>query len=96
MTNLVAIITAYCACTHCCGPHATGLTSSGTPPKQGVTVAGPRRYAKGTRIVIEGVGERIVEDRTAKRFDGRFDVYFVNHADARKFGIRTNTVTIKL
>jgi 3D (Asp-Asp-Asp) domain-containing protein len=37
----------------------------------------------------------IVQDRLAKRYDSRFDIYFNKHSDAKKFGIRTNqTVTI--
>lgn len=95
MTNvIVAVITAYCACTKCCGSNAVGLTASGKPPVQGVTVAGPRNLPFGTVVYIEGVGRRVVQDRTARRYDGRFDVYFTKHADAVRFGIRTNRVWI--
>jgi 3D (Asp-Asp-Asp) domain-containing protein len=88
------IITAYCACTICCGPRATGLAANGKPPVEGITVAGPRRLPLGTKVWIDGVGNRIVQDRLAKRYDNRFDVYFKRHDDAKRFGIRTLKVRI--
>lgn len=88
-----AIITAYCACTICCGPKATGLAANGRAPVQGVTVAGPRALPLGTRVVING-HTYIVTDRTARRYDGRFDIFFKSHDAARRFGIRTNQVEI--
>ena len=91
LTN--AIITAYCACTICCGPKATGLAANGRPPVQGITVAGPRSLALGTRVRIDG-HTYVVNDRTARRYDGRFDIYFKSHDAARRFGIRTNQVEI--
>jgi len=44
-----------------------------------------------TEIYIEGIGERVVQDKPAgwiiKRYDGRIlDLYFENHADAWNFG----------
>ena len=91
LTN--AIITAYCACTICCGPKATGLAANGRPPIQGITVAGPRALPLGTKVRI---GDRIytITDRTARRYDGRYDIFFKSHAAARRFGIRTNIVEI--
>ena len=86
-TNVVTV-TAYCACKECCGPLATGITASGKKPRQGTTAAGPRALPIGTKVWIEGVGKRIVQDRTAQRYDGRFDVYFRRHKDAKAFGIR--------
>lgn len=94
-TNVVATVTAYCSCVKCCGQWSGGPTASGAMPRQGVTVAGPRALKLGTKVFIEGVGERTVQDRLAKRFDSRFDVYFTNHAEALRFGKRTLNVTIK-
>ncbi|OQB95239.1 MAG: hypothetical protein BWX84_00020 [Verrucomicrobia bacterium ADurb.Bin118] len=91
-TNLV--ITAYCACKLCCGPNACGLAANGKPPVEGVTCAGPRRVPLGTKIHIEGIGTRIVTDRLAKRFDNRIDIYFNDHAAAKKFGVRRAVVWI--
>lgn len=93
-TNIItAVITAYCACTTCCGPNAKGITAIGRVPAQGRTIAASRSIPLGSNILINGK-RYIVEDRLAKRFDKRFDIYFTKHSDARKFGIRTNTVTI--
>lgn len=93
-TNIItAVLTAYCACRTCCGPHATGLTAAGTRPIEGRTVALPRRLPLGSRVVIGG-HTYVGEDRTARRFDGRIDVFFADHQAARRFGIRTNNVTI--
>ena len=91
LTNV--IITAYCICKLCCGPHATGLTASGSKPVQGITIAGPRNVQLGTRVVING-HTYVVQDRTARRFDGQWDIYLRSHKDAVKFGIKKGTVWI--
>lgn len=89
-------VTAYCHCAKCCGKWAaTGRTASGTKPAAGVTVAAPRRLPFGTKLVIPGLGERVVQDRLARRFDDRIDVYFSNHNQALKWGIKRLEVTIK-
>ena len=82
-----ATITAYCACTICCGKNAKGITAAGTRPMQGRTVAAPRNVPLGTKVLIDGK-PFTVEDRTARRFDGRWDIYFERHQDALKFGKR--------
>ena len=73
-----ATLTAYCPCVHCCGvkskPADTGITAAGTRAKQGRTIAAPRSVPLGTKVKVEGLdGVYTVEDRTAKRFDGRWD-----------------------
>ena len=89
-------VTAYCACKRCCGKHAAkGITASGLVPVEGRTVAAARSIPLGTRIHIEGVGWRVVEDRTARRYDGRVDVYFKKHNDALQFGKRKLQITIQ-
>lgn len=95
MTNtLTLIITAYCACQICCGPHADGITASGRPPVEGRTAAF-NGLPFGTPIWIPGVGHRVIEDRMASRWGNtRLDIYFRSHRDAQQFGIRTNTITI--
>lgn len=87
-------VTAYCGCAKCCGK-AGQPTASGKMPVQGVTVAAPRAIKLGTKVLIEGVGERIVQDRLAKRYDHRIDVFFNSHKEALKFGKRKLNVTIK-
>lgn len=86
-------ISGYCHCTVCCGPAATGLTAMGRTPSRDRTVAAPRHIPLGSTIIMAG-RRYVAEDRTAKRFDGRFDIYFSNHQAAKRFGRQTNTVTI--
>lgn len=93
ITNL--IVTAYCQCVICCGPNAHGITADGHKPVQGVTVAASRSIPFGTHIVID---KHIytVQDRLAKRYDNRVDIYFNNHKDALRFGKQKKQVEIKL
>lgn len=88
-------VTAYCACVNCCGKWAGGPTASGKLPVEGVTVAGPRALKLGTRVHIQGVGDRVVQDRLARKYDQRFDVFFRDHQTALRFGKRQLTVIIK-
>ena len=84
-----ATITAYCACPICCGKGAKGITAAGTRPVQGRTIAAPRSVPLGAKVRVQGLpGVFTVEDRTARRFDGRWDVYFERHQDAKNFGKR--------
>ena len=92
-TNVIlATITAYCHCTHCCSK-ATGLNAAGKSPIQGLSIAAPRSIPLGSHIHI-GTRRYIADDRLAKRYTNRFDIYFAQHTEALRFGIRTNTVTI--
>jgi 3D (Asp-Asp-Asp) domain-containing protein len=90
---MTTIITAYCSCVICCGPHASGLDASGKVPIEGKTVAGPRRYKLGTKVLIDGKPYTIT-DRTAIRYDGRFDIYIKDHKRALKFGKKQLEVKI--
>lgn len=91
LTN--AIVTAWCACSLCCGPLAPRPTASGLWPRAGRTVAGPRSVPLGTPVIIAG-RRYVVEDRTARRYDGRFDIYFDTHKEALRFGKQRHNVTI--
>ena len=86
-------VTAYCPCARCCGK-ANQPTASGKMPTAGVTVAGPRRVPFGTVVEIEGVGRRVVQDRLAKRFDNRWDVFMPSHKAALIFGTRELKITV--
>lgn len=90
----VYTVTAFCACKKCCGPNAKGITASGKPVVEGVTIAAPRSIPFGTKLYIEGVGIRIVQDRLAKKYDNRIDVFFNSHEKALKFGKKRLTVTV--
>lgn len=87
-------VTAYCPCSKCCGRWSGGPTASGKMPVAGITVAGPRSIPFGTRVWIEGVGVRVVQDRLARKYDGRFDLYFATHAEALRFGKRSLKVKV--
>lgn len=91
--TIITIVTAYCACTKCCGPKAAGITAAGTKSVAGRTIAGPRNYPLYSIARIGGKTYQI-EDRTAKRFDGRFDIFFSTHHEALEFGIKTQRVEI--
>ncbi len=91
ITNV--IVTAYCCCKICCGPGAAGITASGVKPVQGVTVAASRNLPLGTRIIIKG-HSYIVQDRLAKKYDSRVDIFMTNHQAARVWGKQSLMVTI--
>lgn len=94
-TNIItATITAYCVCKLCCGPNAKGITANGQHPIEQKTIAASRSIPFGSKIIFAG-REYTVQDRLARRYDSRFDIYFTKHEDARKFGIKTNQ-TIKV
>lgn len=80
-------VTAYCPCEKCCRYNGS-RTASGVSPKLGTTVAAPRWMPFGTKLNIQGVGPRIVQDRLAKTYDGRIDVYVRSHLEAKRFGIK--------
>lgn len=103
ITNIiVATVTAYCAGKCCCGPQAKGICANGNKPIQGITIAASRRIPFGSQVVLSIPGTTYgnlhaftVQDRLAKRYDSRFDIFFAKHSDAKQFGIKTNqTVTI--
>jgi 3D (Asp-Asp-Asp) domain-containing protein len=88
-------VTAYCPCEKCCGQWSNILnpiTASGAPAVEGITVGADWSIIpKGTVIEIEGLGERIVQDKPAKwivdKYDGKIlDLYFSSHEEALKFG----------
>ena len=92
----VVEISAYDArCVKCCGKWAKfNRTSSGTVPTVGRTVA--CNFLKpGTRIVIEGIGERVVEDTLNPRFGHRVDLLLSSHSEAKTFGVRKLKVTVQ-
>lgn len=94
-TNIIiATITAYCACKQCCGPKAKGITANGQRPKENYTIAASRNIPFNSTIIV-GNASFVVQDRLARRYDSRFDIYFTKHSDAKKFGIKTNQ-TIKI
>jgi 3D (Asp-Asp-Asp) domain-containing protein len=88
------IITAYCPCVKCCGK-TDGITASGVKAVEGITVAGDTsKLPFGTKIYIDGVGERIVQDTGGVIKGNKIDLYFDEHQSALNFGRQTKQVTI--
>lgn len=71
-------ITGYDVCVQCCGS-TDGITASGTHAEVGRTVA-CNTLPFGTVIYIDGIGERVVEDRGGMR-GNVIDVLCHDHAE---------------
>lgn len=97
-------ITAYCSCEKCCGVWAKNRPvdedgnqivygASGAVLKAGESVAvDPRVIPYGTKIEIDGK-EYVAKD--CGGFSGRIvDVYFENHEEALKFGVKYTEVFV--
>lgn len=86
-------LTAYTA-----GPESTGkrpgdpsygVTASGSFVQPGVTVAAdPRVIPMGSKVYIENVGVRVVQDTGGAIKGNRIDVYIPNLSEARRFGVK--------
>ncbi len=91
-------VTAYCSCEKYCGNWAKNGKIIGAYGKELIpnySVASPLPY--GTKIDIDGIGIRVIEDKTAdwivKKYDGKIiDLYFDDHAKALKFGCKKMVV----
>ncbi|MBI3797987.1 MAG: 3D domain-containing protein [Deltaproteobacteria bacterium] len=77
------------AYTHAHSPGETpNKTALGTDPAAGRTVAvDPRVIPLGSKIHIEGVGERIAEDTGGKIRGKRLDLFFPSAEACRQFGV---------
>ncbi len=80
-------VTAYCPCSKCCGKYANGITAMGTRAKKGRTVAAPRGYSFGTKLLINGK-TYVVEDRGGAIKGNRLDMYVNTHAEALRWGVK--------
>jgi 3D (Asp-Asp-Asp) domain-containing protein len=70
-------------------------TATGTVPDAGRTIAvDPRLIPFGTRLYIEGLGERIAEDSGARIKGKRLDVFFPSVEHCREFGVQTRDVVV--
>lgn len=79
-------VTAYCACMQCCGK-TNGITASGKKATANHTIAAPKTFKFGTKVVINGV-TYTVEDRGGAIQGNRIDIYMNSHAEALKWGVR--------
>mgnify|MGYP004557860203 CR=1 FL=1 len=88
--------TGYCPCSKCCGK-TNGITASGAKAQAGVTVAMPKGYSFGTKLLIKDTNDNllnggksyIVQDRGGAIKNKKIDIFFNSHAEALKFGKRT-------
>ena len=84
-------ITAYCPCRICCGKQ-TGLTITGAKAEEGITIGADKNIIPyGAKLEIEGVGERINQDKPAdwiiRKYNGKIiDIFCSSHKEALKFG----------
>ena len=92
-----ATITAFCLCAACCGEDSS-TTASRRTPVVGVTIAAPRAVPFGTMVEVRLPGGQIlrrrVDDRTHRRWDGRWDVLVRTHREAKEFGVQNGRVRI--
>ena len=86
-------VTAYCACSKCCGK-STGRTASGKKATAGRTVAAPSTFAFGTKLSINGK-QYVVEDRGGAIKGNRIDIFVSSHAEALRWGVRYLPVEVK-
>ena len=79
-------VTAYCACSKCCGK-STGITASGKRATAGRTIAAPSTFKFGTKLSINGK-QYIVEDRGGAIKGNRIDLYVESHSAALRWGVK--------
>lgn len=74
-------LTGYCPCYKCCGK-TDGITKSGVKAVEGITIAADiRKIPMGTKVYIEGLGERIVQDIGGAIKGNKIDVFFDTHSE---------------
>jgi len=72
---------------------ALSKTATGTAPMSGRTVAvDPHVIPLGSKIHIEGVGERIAEDTGGKIKGKKLDLFLPSVKECRQFGVQTQEV----
>ena len=87
--------TAYCACSKCCGEWADGITASGAPAVEGVTVAvDPDVIPFGTTLVIAGQEYKAQDSGSAIK-GNVIDIYFKDHQEALNYGVQMHDIYIK-
>lgn len=87
-------LTAYCACSKCCGVWANGYTATGTWATEGRTIAvDPDVIPYGSRVTLiwpDGTQHTYtVEDCGSGIQGNRIDVFFADHEAARYFGVQS-------
>nr|WP_286172646.1 3D domain-containing protein [Acetanaerobacterium sp. MSJ-12] len=88
-------IVAYCAeqYPHICGGNPT--TASGEPVTPGVTVAAdPAVLPLGTRVYIDGIGGRVVQDTGGAIKGRKIDLAVESHQEAVAWGVQHKGVWV--
>lgn len=87
-------ITAYCACSKCCGQWANGITANGETAIEGITIAADTSVLQfDTRVMIAGQ-EYTVQDTGGAIKGNRIDIYMQEHAAALAYGVQMHDVYI--
>jgi 3D (Asp-Asp-Asp) domain-containing protein len=74
---------------------ARPITATGTSARAGRTVAvDPKVIPLGSRIYIDGIGERIAEDIGGGVKGQHIDLYLPSRPQARRFGVQRGTVSV--
>ena len=77
------------------GGKARAITATGTSARAGRTVAvDPKVIPLGSRIYIDGIGERIAEDVGGGVKGHHIDVYLPSVPAATRFGVQRSTVSV--
>lgn len=87
------LLTAYCPCPICCGKWSNmvnPVTASGKPAVAGWSIAAPKEFPFGTKIMIDGQIYS-VEDRGGAITGKHFDIYCNTHQEALNFNMRTTS-----
>jgi 3D (Asp-Asp-Asp) domain-containing protein len=92
-------VTAYCPCTKCCGPHASGTTASGKPVSYNAgrfVAADTTLLPFGSKVIVPGYGAMPVEviDRGSAIKGNHLDVFFPTHEQAVTWGRQWIPVTV--
>jgi 3D (Asp-Asp-Asp) domain-containing protein len=76
------------------GDKGYGVTASGTKATEGRTIAAPKSIPFGTKVYIQGIGTRIVEDRGSAVNGNHIDVFVESVSEAKQLGKQTLLVEI--
>jgi len=83
-----AVTTAYT-----CEGQSTCINAMGKQPEAGRSIACPRRIAK-TAIALIGGNAFTCDDRLARKYDNRFDIYKDTLKEAKAYGKQIRTVEV--
>lgn len=86
-------LTAYCACSRCCGSYADGYTATGTLATEGRTIAvDPSVVPYGSKVLLiwpDGTQHEYIAEDCGSGINGnRIDVFIADHEAARVFGVQ--------